>query len=572
MKSEPRNIEEELAFDTWADEEEDQPSEKESSSAVNDEMSASDGLPESAKELVFKSLGEAIRSSESTADDVRSLFSRERTLEEASVKDADQSDVDRMHLWSKLICGKVVNAVEEGSLAESYREWQARNEEIRSDDNFTSSVDSLLERACGGNMSDEERESMRTRVALLTYFHNRRKGGGPEGDVTIDPLIAPVTLAILRAGFSPAAASVIMSHIEPSSMPLLRLSAREQLVAAKALHFEFYLLACYHLPLLVMHLDRHCPGWFWPQSDQAIDVSECKGSEDEAAQTQAIPAPKKSDEDNGLVPLSWFVTNFAGQCGGKSSFATPHIQLLPLWDHLLASDDHAWKYFLAISVLDKHSNVLLMSRGDELQTELEKILRFEGSSFSEETFVGMTGGGDNPDDAESVSDWLVSTKGLMESTPGSVLDLLRSADDRAVAKALKAKQALIDRELQAQHEAHEASLKREREERDAEAKKAEVKARLVAYYRTVQPEKVETVDTIMKVFEGRLGVLNEKLKKKVCLASAFGLRSCISCRDSMGKVFYQKTLSKIRWQTPRANSSTRSTKASTTRKNTSKSM
>ena len=580
VTSEPRNIEEDLAFDTWVDEEEDEQSEKESSCAVNDEMNASEDncLPENSKGLVLKSLGEAIRSSKSTPDDVRSLFSRERTLDEPCVKDAGASDEDRMYLWSKLICGKVVNAVEEGSLAESYREWEARKEEIRTDDDFTSSIDSLLERACGGKMSGGERESMRNRVASLTYFHNRRKGGGPEGDVTIDPLIAPVALAILRAGFSPAAASVIMSHIEPSSMPLLRLSTREQLVAAKALHFEFYLLACYHLPLLIMHLDRHCPGWYWPESDQAIKVSESKDSKEEATHSQAIPAPaevrsKKSDKDNGLVPLSWFVTNFAGQCGGKSSFAAPHRQLLPLWDHLLARGDHSWKYFLAIAILDKHSNVLLMSRGDELHSELEKILRFEGSSFSEETFVGMTGGGDNPDDFESISDWLASTKSLMESTPGSVLDLLRSADDRAVAKALKAKQALIDRELQAQHEAHESSLKKEREERDAEAKKAEIKARLVAYYRTVQPEKVETVDTIMKVFEGRLGVLNDKLKKKVCVAGAF-LRcvKCFSWLDSTGKDFCRKRLLKIRWRTQRANSSTRSTKASTTRKNTFRSM
>jgi hypothetical protein len=58
-------------------------------------------------------------------------------------------------------------------------------------------------------------------------------------------------------------------------------------------------------------------------------------------------------------------------------------------------------------------------------------------------------------------------------------------------------------------------MKKEREERDAEEKNFMIKARLTAYYRTHNPEKVDTIDQILKLFDGRIEVLNEKLKKKV---------------------------------------------------------
>ena len=73
----------------------------------------------------------------------------------------------------------------------------------------------------------------------------------------------------------------------------------------------------------------------------------------------------------------------------------------------------------------------------------------------------------------------------------------------------------MDEELQTQLDADEAARKKEREERDKEAEKALNKARLTAYYRQYNPDKVDTIDQIMKLFDGRMGVLDEKLKKKV---------------------------------------------------------
>ena len=148
--------------------------------------------------------------------------------------------------------------------------------------------------------------------------------------------------------------------------------------------------------------------------------------------------------------------------------------------------------------------------GDELRKELEELFQFNEAPV--DSFVGSSDGGGGDD---MVSEWLSMSKSLIECTPSSVIELLRSADDRAVVNAIKLRQIQMEKELQAQADAHEAALKKERDERDAEEKKAEIKARLTAYYRTHNPEKIDTVDQILKLFEGRIEVLNEKLKKKV---------------------------------------------------------
>ena len=314
-------------------------------------------------------------------------------------------------------------------------------------------------------------------------------------------------------------------------MPLLRLAHEERYLAAKALHSEFYLLACYHLPLLVMHLDRHCPGWYWPKAPITVDDgcgepthddengkvdSTNEDAEDGHPGESTVKDQKKSDLDqNGLVPLSWFVTNFAGEFGG--SCLNHHI-LLQLWDNILTEGDHSWKYFIAIAVLDKKSDLLLMSRGDELKGDLEKILNFQaGSTASAESFIGGSSEG-NQESTNCVimaREWLAGAKSLMDSTPSSVIELLRSADDRAVASAIKVRQTKLDQEVQAQLEKHEEAQRREREERRKEADRELNKARLIAYYRTYNPEKVDTIDQILKLFDGRMEVLNEKLTKKV---------------------------------------------------------
>jgi hypothetical protein len=82
------------------------------------------------------------------------------------------------------------------------------------------------------------------------------------------------------------------------------------------------------------------------------------------------------------------------------------------------------------------------------------------------------------------------------------------------------RQTKIDAKVQAQQEAEEQSREKERLEREKEAERALTKARLIAYYRATAPEKIDTVDQILKLFDGRIGVLNDKLKNKVRFSSS----------------------------------------------------
>ena len=184
----------------------------------------------------------------------------------------------------------------------------------------------------------------------------------------------------------------------------------------------------------------------------------------------------------------------------------------------MTEGDHSWKYFLAIAVLDKKSDLLLMSRGEELKRDLEKILNFQEDTASSESFVGSNMSKQEPISCDEMTrDWLTGAKSLKDSTPSSVIELLRSADDRAVASAIQVRQTKLDQELQAQIEEHEEAQRREQEERRKESDREVNKARLIAYYRTYNPEKIDTIEQILKMFDGRMDVLNEKLTKKVCL-------------------------------------------------------
>lgn len=504
------------------------------SSPGHDNAIVAKAEPTAPQKKTYTSLSEAIQSNLSTVEDVRSLFARERGANNDN--SIGVSKEDRAHLWAKIVCGKVLEDIENGSLAESYREWDSKWEipnEFEGGE-FGAMIDAILNEGCGTSTEDDNYEAKKRQLMSVSYFQCCNKSTSPSS-LGIDSLIPPVALAILDAGLPPASASVVLSHIEPSAMPLLRLAHEERYLAAKALHSEFYLLACYHLPLLVMHLDRHCPGWYWPKkrsmhsdkgktsdnSDEHTHVQESGNGEnpneggDALSEESTLKDQKKSDLDqNGLVPLSWFVTNFAGEFGGS---CLNHNILLQLWDNILIEGDHSWKYFLAIAVLDKKSDLLLMSRGDELKRDLEKILNFQEDSASSESFVGSSDGKQEPTNCDEVArDWLAAAKSLMESTPSSVIELLRSADDRAVASAIKVRQTKLDQELQAQLEEHEEAQRKEREERRRESDRELNKARLIAYYRTYNPEKVDTIDQILKLFDGRMEVLNEKLTKKVC--------------------------------------------------------
>jgi len=561
-------LEEELSFNQWEEGDDaatggdDGPAVNETldDSASSDKVNANEeGTTASTPtRAVFTSLGEAIRSNASTPQDIRTLFTKEK--EHARENNLGVSEEDRPHLWTKIICGKVLEDLENGSLADSFRQWHEKEGESSTAANVVADkypeggdndamIDALLSEANNLDSGDVSFEPRKKDLLSLLKFHDSnnsnpshktKKDESFTGDsnIKIDKLIPPVVNAILSTGIPPAAASVVVSNIIPSAMPLLRLSHQERLLAAKSLHAEFYLLACYHLPLLVMHLDRHCPGWYWPRKEMikieeeenetndgddnriGINAEGQVGKEISTETEVQEPDPERKNsrelEKNGLVPLSWFVTNFAGECGGAN---LEHKHLLPLWDHMLTRGDYSSKYFLALAVLDQNSDVLLMSRGRELSKEVEKVFSFKDTSYDEESFVGGAASSDSSaSEDDMIAEWLSLAKSLIKCTPSSVIERLRTADDRAVTNAIQVHQAQANEKLKAQLEKeaneHEAALKKAREEREAEKKKAIIRARLTAYYRTHNPEKIDTLDEILKLFDGRIEVLNEKLKKK----------------------------------------------------------
>ena len=274
-------IEEELAFDKWEDDDEEEEAVEDlqlnvvdSNDGDVDKTEASETQvqnqsteikpPPSPKKITFTSLSDAIRSNASTIDDVRSLFSQ---------MGGNIEEEERAKLWTKVICGKTFEDISNGSLADSYREWEKKDEVGTKFDGeeYSAIFDSLLEHGCGMTKEDDGYDIKKQQLTSLSYFHSRNKSSTSPMLDGIDPLIPPVALAILQAGIPTATASVVLSQIEPAAMPLLRLGNSERYLAAKALHSEFYLLACYHLPLLVMHLDRHCPGWHWPRRGKLED-------------------------------------------------------------------------------------------------------------------------------------------------------------------------------------------------------------------------------------------------------------------------------------------------------------
>jgi hypothetical protein len=323
---------------------------------------------------------------------------------------------DRAHLWTRVVCGRTLAAVLGGSLADSYREWEAGEGAAAAARAPKGGEDGAaleaLVRDCRDAAAGAEAEEERRRLRALLAFHGR--AAAAQG--TPDSLLPPVALAVLRAGVPPAAAGVVLSRMAPAAMPLLGLAPAERAAAARVLHADFYLLARYHLPLLALHLDAHRPGWHWPQARTAggriLVAKEGDGSEGakegDNGEGSGTEGAKEGDEGkeaktgntseeakqgdkgerampHGLIPLHWLATLFAGECGG----AGPDRRLLlPLWDRVLTEGERPWKYFLALALLEQRSEALLMVRGAEVTRELERAAAFEGAARAGEARVG----------------------------------------------------------------------------------------------------------------------------------------------------------------------------------------
>ena len=375
-----------------------------------------------------------------------------------------------------------------------------------------------------------------------------KKEAATIGQAEYDPLLAPIVAVLLSASISPQVVSVMLTRIFPTTLPFMALSDvgssversseedslepyPERTVAARSMHAELYLLACYHLPLLVTHLDRYCPGWHWPRKvdtamglpSQIFKVDKRSANSGQASiQKNEATEVGRHPKQFGCIPMSWFVSQVAGQVGSTNM---DPVQLLYLWDTLIVSSDPSLKYFLALSVFEDNSDALLVLRGKELGEELNNIMSFgdKAARMSEDDFVGAVAGSNvsNAGAEEAgvkIRAWVTKARVLEQSTPRSVLVGLRSAEDSAVASALDRRRVLSEQKvktkLDAEAQAHREAQAEQRKKRAEDAKEKLIRARLSQYYRRQNPTKVANIDKIMVAYKGRYEVLDKQLRDK----------------------------------------------------------
>jgi hypothetical protein len=443
--------------------------------------------PQKPQVIHFDSLEDALDSPQSTVDHLRALFV------DGGMKVAPSK---RALLWCRAVSGKTVEQVQASSLADSFLEWQeTANIEERDDVRsvyIRKEAAILAERIVAGNETMTLDDAKRALCEVLFFYYQSSSVSSEE----VDPLLPPVACTLLSAGFPAAAASVMLTYIM-AIIPLLALTQGERWEAAKSLHAQFYLLACYHLPLLVFHLDRYVPGWYWPKKlgDHESDASE------------SVTQMGRNLESHGVVPQSWLVSHLAGECGG--TLMNP-MWLLSLWDLILTSSNNSLRFFLALAVLDKHSDELLMLTGSELLAELHRIMEFKEGTTPEGFAIVAEEETSESEADDWVQEWCDRARALWEESPRSVVSQLRTAEDEAVKKALFQRQKNAEKALQARLEAetkaHREAAEAEKERKSEEARLRLSRARLVAYYRTHAPEKEGNIDKIMEVYKGRLEV------------------------------------------------------------------
>lgn len=301
-----------------------------------------------------------------------------------------------------------------------------------------------------------------------------------------DPLIPSVLCTILSSGVPPPVASVMLSQIIPSFMPILSLTTKERKKTAMVLHHQLYLLACYHLPLLVLHLDNFMADWYkcYPQ---------------------------------GQIPQSWLISHLAGETDGASMNAK---WLLHLWDLIFTSENSSLQFFLVIAVLDLHAERLLLLTNDRLKEEFSLVLSFSWSLTSNQTesVVASLSEEETSKREPMVQEWIDKATLLCEETPIAVIRKLKELEDETITTSLVARQEAEEERLSLQQEAKDKSVQEAREaekERKADEARARLtRARLVAFYRQYNPGKESNINKIMKSYEDRYEVLDAKLKLK----------------------------------------------------------
>uniref|UniRef100_A0A7S1UZ60 Rhodanese domain-containing protein n=1 Tax=Grammatophora oceanica TaxID=210454 RepID=A0A7S1UZ60_9STRA len=454
----------------------------------------------------------------------------------------------RKELWCRMVCGgKSYQTIATSSMADSFQQWKQSNNSAGStsstddDDSSTKQLKEWLETesthlaerivtCCDDDDVSLEEAKDRLSSVLLFHFQSTQKKQETKDatttstTTTMDPLLPPVACAILCADMSAAAASVVLSHILPTHMPLLALTQNERVVAAQSLHSQFYLLACYHVPLLVFHLDRYAPGWYWPKTlvrKNSASTSDGTTTSTPSEEEESVTQKGRNLQGQGAMPPSWLVSHLAGECSVNGATTTTMMNpkwLLSLWDLILTSANNSLRFFLSLALLEKHADSLLMLTGDALLEELHRILEFRTESSVDGFAIDGEEETTNIEAMDFVQEWCSRARSLWEETPKSVVERLRSAEDEAFKYALQERQLLAEQAMQAKLE-EEARVHREQQALERERKaeqhcRAVTRQRLMAYYQKHNPTKTENVDTLLDKYEGRWDQLDAKLRAK----------------------------------------------------------
>ena len=454
---------------------------------------STDILPKGPK---FETLEEAVMSSESTKVEIRQLLEKENFFVDEDI---------RKHLWSKIVCEKTLEETLQSSLADSIQQWE--QEYWKNCSSKQKAADALADKPSTDQgpeptsrqekqikWLEEQSEVLADRIvtvvrdgdvqfyrkAIQAILKNHFNTGSESVDADDDddsswkdPLVPPVLCAILSSGAPPSAACVMLSQIIPSFMPILALTTKEREETAMILHRQFYLLACYHLPYLVLHLDKFVPGWHkcYPQ---------------------------------GKIPQSWLISHLAGETDG--SFMDAKC-LLHLWDYVLTTENNSLRFYLLIAILDRHAERLILLTDDALKEEFARVLSFSSKEDA-----------DNREAIEWVREWTDRATSLRDETPLAVTRKLGVLEDEAVTNKLIARQEAKLEKLRLQQEAEEKAMQEareaEKERKEDEARARLNRARLVAFYRQFNPGKENNIDKIMVTYEGRFDILDAKLKMK----------------------------------------------------------
>ena len=117
-----------------------------------------------------------------------------------------------------------------------------------------------------------------------------------------------------------------------------------------------------------------------------------------------------------------------------------------------------------------------------------------------------------------VQNWRAIALCMRETTPASVVEGLQSAEDEAFEQALEMRQRSMllkmEKRLTIEAEEHMCAVEAERQRKEEVANYEMHKTRLEKFYTKYCPEKSGSEDRILKTYEGRLELLDQRLKKK----------------------------------------------------------